>query len=419
MSTATIQLVYYWLNIAGGFIVLPIITLTTLLSRRVKKQAVLINIYIILSYEALLACLLFVTRKYSKEENHVLVPRIRNGDPLCVVQAILFQGTTVLISTAATTIVLHVLILVRSIYHSTIGVPRMNTKYLIILPYLAYIAVTIPVLVAAVRNPSTASPHQMYCAVNESFASLLSSIATVAMALCSIILQVWILFILKREHTAVYSRQYTSILLYMAVTLPAIAGVGLGIATANDFTAMTPDVMVSCLPLITAIAFGTQTAALLQPEGAEGSIDVWQFLQQQRSCVPGATTSSLPVLPTQKRASQVLDADLPISVSESRSYHIERRSSPGLLEHSRGLDRDPLPRRPASLEELPIHGDEPQDAPPPITRHSSQPIVDMPTITMPAQPHYSISLSFHNDTNTPHPSSASTPTVYHAAREFP
>ncbi|KAF8305340.1 hypothetical protein DL93DRAFT_2089603 [Clavulina sp. PMI_390] len=206
MPTATVQLAYYWLNIAGGFILLPIITLTTILSRRVKTQVVLINVYLIFSYESLLACLLFLTGKYSRVEDHVLVPRIRDGDPLCMVQAILYEPTPILLSGAALSVVLHVLILVRSIYRSSIGEPRVNPKYVIIVPYLPYLGVVIPSLIVVLKNPAVTSPHQMYCIVNKNFVSLLTSFIVVAMSLSSVMIQVWILIILKHEHVKVYAR---------------------------------------------------------------------------------------------------------------------------------------------------------------------------------------------------------------------
>lgn len=57
MPLSAVQAAYYGLNLTGGGIGLVILLLTTLLSKRVKKQAVLINMYISCIYQSYLACL--------------------------------------------------------------------------------------------------------------------------------------------------------------------------------------------------------------------------------------------------------------------------------------------------------------------------------------------------------------------------
>lgn len=59
MTTTGTQAAYYGLNIAGG-VCLVVLLATTLLSRRVKKQPMLINMYIACIYEAFTAPILFV-----------------------------------------------------------------------------------------------------------------------------------------------------------------------------------------------------------------------------------------------------------------------------------------------------------------------------------------------------------------------
>jgi hypothetical protein len=60
MAATATQIGYYSLNLAGGAVALPVLLLTTALSRNVKKQPVLINMYIACIYEAMLACILWV-----------------------------------------------------------------------------------------------------------------------------------------------------------------------------------------------------------------------------------------------------------------------------------------------------------------------------------------------------------------------
>lgn len=65
MTITATQVVYYGFNLAGGAVALPVLLLTTVLSRRVKKQPVLINMYIACVYEAMLACLLWALQSKS------------------------------------------------------------------------------------------------------------------------------------------------------------------------------------------------------------------------------------------------------------------------------------------------------------------------------------------------------------------
>lgn len=110
MTTTGTQAAYYGLNIAGG-VGLVVLLATTLLSRRVKKQPMLINMYITCIYEAFAAPILFVAiayvpakvsdlsdlrfyaNQYTQRGDGLMVPRIKAGSPLCFAQAIIFTPT--------------------------------------------------------------------------------------------------------------------------------------------------------------------------------------------------------------------------------------------------------------------------------------------------------------------------------------
>ncbi|KAF8305339.1 hypothetical protein DL93DRAFT_359023 [Clavulina sp. PMI_390] len=259
-STAT-QRAYYWLNIVGGWIILPIIILTTLLSRRTRKSPLLMNLYCIWTYEAILAALLFVTNKYSLKQGDTLVPRIQNNDPLCVAQAVMFEGTTTQMSAAALAVVLNVTLIMRSITRSSSMDNTVVTYGLILYPHLSYIVIIIPFLITAIIKPGTTSPHQFYCAIDLGYAPLLTGVVTFINAVVAIILQVWNLIVLRKEHRKVFSRSSLNssiifrVLLFTTVQLIALI---LTIITIDDFTAVTPDMMVSTSPILVALIFGTQ-----------------------------------------------------------------------------------------------------------------------------------------------------------------
>ncbi|KAF8305338.1 hypothetical protein DL93DRAFT_358423 [Clavulina sp. PMI_390] len=261
MTITADQRAYYWLNIVGGWIILPIIILTTLLSRRTRKSPLLMNLYYIWTYEALLAALLFVTNKYSLEKDHVLVPRIQDSDPLCIAQAVMFEGASPQMSAANLCVVLNVFLIMRSITRSTTVVNPMVTYALVLYPHLCYLAVLVPFIIIAVKNPGKTSPHQFYCTIDLGYASMLSGVTTVANTILAVSLQTWILVVLRREHRKVFSRtglNSSIILRVLLFTTIQLIAVILAIITLNDFTAVTPDIMVASSPILVALIFGTQ-----------------------------------------------------------------------------------------------------------------------------------------------------------------
>lgn len=57
MATTGVQAAFYGINIAGGGALLFLVV-TTLLAKRVKRQPVLMNMYIVCIYEAFTGCYL-------------------------------------------------------------------------------------------------------------------------------------------------------------------------------------------------------------------------------------------------------------------------------------------------------------------------------------------------------------------------
>lgn len=134
MSPSAVQATYYGLNLAGGGTGVVILLLTTLLSRYVKKQPVLINLYCACILESYLACILcvihplirrakvfllrtpcrFLSNQYTENEGTsnlllyspspyggyslilLVVPKVKIGSSLCMAQAMLFTPTPAL-----------------------------------------------------------------------------------------------------------------------------------------------------------------------------------------------------------------------------------------------------------------------------------------------------------------------------------
>ncbi|KAL5485049.1 hypothetical protein ACEPAI_7691 [Sanghuangporus weigelae] len=188
---------FFFFQIFGGQVGIPVILLTLYFSKGARKHPMLVNFLVTwIIYSVSFCILLYLGKQFGPEPNHVL----------CVTQASLIYGTAVMTPTAGLSFVLNLWLSLRAVTEnkSVISNYALRNYALVAAPYGAFAVFVIFTASYGATTTVSRNRYLFYCTINSTIVDLVPGIAAMIM-ISIIVFEGLIAFKLYRMHKAFVS----------------------------------------------------------------------------------------------------------------------------------------------------------------------------------------------------------------------
>lgn len=154
INPITLLDVWVYFNLVANTVLLPILVITFIFSKRAKRHPTLINLCITWILSGVYSLLLFYAGQYRPDDPL--------SQPLCIAQTSLLYGITPMWSVAVSAMLVHTVVIVNDAKLS-----RLQMVLMLMSPYIAHLAFSIPTLVLSIQHPNKVTRQRrfLYCAL--------------------------------------------------------------------------------------------------------------------------------------------------------------------------------------------------------------------------------------------------------------
>ncbi|KAF9029789.1 hypothetical protein BDZ89DRAFT_1065077 [Hymenopellis radicata] len=250
--------VWIYFNLVSNTILLPLLVVVLLVSKRAKRHPTVINVCMTWILSGIFSLLLFYAGEYKPD-----TPEPTKS--LCIAQTALLYGITPMWSVAILALVYHMVVISTG---SEVSKPRMIG--MLVAPYTVQLIFTISNLAISVSHPNLVNRHRrfFYCALKCDALANTMILFTFVMCIAIIALQIYLAIILRRNWTGMRKAgipggvdiQLLSRVLVFGVCI--LFGIVVNLIVLFDEHNLAPDMYAATIGTVIFLVFGSQPGVL-------------------------------------------------------------------------------------------------------------------------------------------------------------